>query len=326
MPFGKSCNMFKKEEDPSLDCSIILPLYNEEESIYELHEHLHNVLQSTGLTYEIIYIDDGSTDRSAELVEALYQKHGDIKFIQFRRNYGKSAALSAGFKAARGQFVITMDADLQDDPAEIPVLIAKLEEGYDLVSGWKKVRRDPLSKRLASRIYNFFTSVFSGIRLHDFNCGLKAYRHQVIKSIDVYGEMHRYLPVMAFRDGFRVTEIPVRHHPRKYGKSKYGAARFLRGAFDLITITFLTRYKKRPLHLFGLIGALSVVIGCVVLIILTIQRIFYQLYLSNRPILFLGVLMVIVGIQFISIGLLGEMITAQRQGSDHYSVKRTLGI
>ncbi len=317
--------MFRQEEKPTVGCSIILPLYNESESIEELHRRLHNVLQSMDLSYEIIFIDDGSTDGSNAVVLSLYEQDNRVKFIRFRRNYGKSAALAAGFKAARGEYVITMDADLQDDPAEIPNLIAKLKAGHDLVSGWKKVRRDSLSKRIASRIYNFFTSVFSGIRLHDFNCGLKAYRHEVIKSIDVYGEMHRYLPVIAFRDGFRVTEIPVKHHPRRYGKSKYGAARFFRGAFDLITITFLTRYKKRPLHLFGFLGTISAFIGGVVLVVLAVQRIFYHIYLSNRPILFLGFLLVIVGIQFVSIGLLGEMITAMRQDSDHYSVKETWG-
>jgi glycosyltransferase involved in cell wall biosynthesis len=249
-----------------------------------------------------------------------------VKMIQFLKNYGKSEGLNAGFAASSGKYVITMDADLQDDPGEIPRLIAKLEEGYDLVSGWKKVRHDPLSKKLSSRIYNFFTSLFSGIRLHDFNCGLKAYRQRVVKSLNVYGELHRYLPVVAHRTGFRVAELPVKHHPRKFGKSKFGSSRLLRGAFDLLTVTFLTRYRKRPLHLFGGLGVFSFIAGFTISLILAIQKIFYDANLSNRPLLFLGVLLIIVGIQFVSIGLLGEMITAQRQDRNFHHIKRTIGL
>jgi len=310
----------------STHISIVIPLYNEEESLAELHHQITSVMEEMGENYEVIFIDDGSTDHSAQVIEKLHQQDERVKFIQFRRNYGKAAALAAGFAAATGEFVITMDADLQDDPQEIPKLIAKLEEGYDLVSGWKKERHDPFIKRNTSKIYNFFTSVFSGIRLHDFNCGLKAYRAEVVKTMHIYGELHRYLPVIAHRNGFRVTEIPVRHHARKYGKSKFGTARFVRGAFDLLTITFLTRYKKRPLHLFGLLGVLCFLGGSVISIILAYQRLFMNKYLSNRPLLFLGVLLIIIGIQFLSIGLLGEMITELRNDSDAYNVKRCLGI
>jgi glycosyltransferase involved in cell wall biosynthesis len=305
--------------------SIVIPLYNEEDSIPELHKRLTTVLLKLGLNYEIIFIDDGSLDTSVKKIEEIAAQDSLVKLLEFRKNYGKSAGLAAGFNDATGDYVITMDADLQDDPEEIPNLVSKLEEGFDLVSGWKKVRHDPLSKRMASKIYNFFTSKFSGIRLHDFNCGLKAYRVKVVKSMKVYGELHRYLPVIAHQNGFRVTEIPVKHHPRKHGESKFGSARFARGAFDLLTITFLTRYKMRPLHLFGLLGLMSFCAGLLISIWLTIQRIVYNMYLSSRPLLFLGVLLIIVGVQFISIGLLGEMITAGRPDSDNYFIKRKIG-
>ena len=309
----------------SPEISFVIPLYNEQDSLAELHCKITATMQDLGKDYEIIFVDDGSKDQSPAVIEELHASDHHVKLIQFRMNYGKSAGLAAGFSAATGDYVITMDADLQDEPEEVPKLIAKLEEGYDLVSGWKKIRRDPLSKRLASKVYNFFTSRLSGIRLHDFNCGLKAYRNEVVKTMSVYGELHRYLPVIAHRNGFRVTELPVTHHQRKHGKSKFGAARFARGAFDLMTITFLTKYKKRPLHLFGLIGFLSFAAGCLISGILAYERLFANRFLSNRPVLFLGVLLIIVGIQFFSIGLLGEMITAMRKDSDAYLIKKSLG-
>jgi glycosyltransferase involved in cell wall biosynthesis len=308
------------------EISVVIPLYNEGDSLKELYDGIYAVMRNIGKSYEILFIDDGSTDESAEIIEQLSSQDNNVKMIQFLKNYGKSEGLNAGFAASSGKYVITMDADLQDDPGEIPNLIAKLEEGYDLVSGWKKIRHDPLSKRLSSRIYNFFTSLFSGIRLHDFNCGLKAYRQEVVKSLNVYGELHRYLPVVAHRTGFRVAELPVKHHPRKFGKSKFGSSRLLRGAFDLLTITFLTRYRKRPLHLFGGLGVFSFIAGFTISLILAIQKIFYDANLSNRPLLFLGVLLIIVGIQFVSIGLLGEMITAQKQDRNFHHIKRTIGL
>ena len=306
--------------------SIVIPLLNERDSLVELHEKIVSVIKNLDFDYEIIFIDDGSEDNSATVIEEIHSLDQHVKMVQFSRNYGKSAGLSAGFTAAAGDIIVTMDADLQDDPKEIPNLLAKLNEGYDLVSGWKKNRRDPFSKRFFSKVYNFFTSKLSGIKLHDFNCGLKAYRKNVIKSINVYGELHRYLPVIAFHHGFKVTEIPVTHHHRKYGKSKFGTARFTRGAFDLITIIFLTKYNKRPLHLFGILGSLSFFAGIIVSVVLTYQRIFHDQYLSNRPLLFLGILLIIVGIQFITLGLLGEMIAAQKQDSDIYSIKHTIGL
>jgi glycosyltransferase involved in cell wall biosynthesis len=311
--------------DHATDISVVIPLFNEQESLEELYDNIRGVMRDIDKTYEIIFVDDGSTDDSADLIESLSDRDHNVKLIQFRKNYGKSEGLNAGFAASSGRYVVTMDADLQDDPGEIPNLIAKLEEGYDLVSGWKKVRHDPLTKKVSSRIYNFFTSVFSGIRLHDFNCGLKAYRQRVVKSLNVYGDLHRYLPVVAHRTGFRVTEIPVKHHPRKFGESKFGSSRLFRGAFDLLTITFLTRYRKRPLHLFGGLGVFFFIVGFAISLFLAIQKIFYDANLSNRPLLFLGVLLIIVGIQFISIGLLGEMITAQKRDRSFHHIKRTIG-
>ncbi|MBN1561082.1 glycosyltransferase family 2 protein [candidate division KSB1 bacterium] len=310
---------------PQIDISIVVPFFNEQESLGELFAQIKAVLMELKAAFEVIFVDDGSTDRSAAIVRELNTQDPRAKLVQFRKNYGKAAALAAGFKMAAGDIVITMDADLQDDPKEIPHLIDKLHDGYDLVSGWKKVRRDPFIKTQTSKIYNYFTSLFSGIRLHDFNCGLKAYRSQVVKTMAIYGELHRYLPVIAFRNGYKVTEIPVSHRARKYGRSKYGVARFTRGAFDLLTISFLSRYRKRPLHLFGSWGLLSTFAGLVILAILAAQKIFYDAHLSRRPLLFLGLLMVIVGIQFFSIGLLGEMITESRSEVDNYLVKEYLG-
>ncbi len=311
--------------ESNIDVSVVVPLLNEAESLAELFQRIKSVLLDLGKTFEVIFIDDGSTDDSASVIENLHRDDPRAKLVQFRKNYGKAAGLAAGFKMAEGDIVITMDADLQDDPNEIPNLINKLNDGYDLVSGWKKVRHDPFIKNQTSKIYNLFTSVFSGIRLHDFNCGLKAYRSEVVKTMSIYGELHRYLPVIAHRNGYKVTEIPVKHHARKYGQSKYGVARFTRGAFDLLTITFLTRYRKRPLHLFGSWGLFSTFIGAVILAVLAAQKIFFDAHLSRRPLLFLGLLLVIVGVQFFSIGLLGEMITESHSESDNYVVKKYTG-
>ncbi len=288
--------------------SVVIPLYNEEKSIPELGSNLEVVLEriSRG-SYEVIFVDDGSTDNSRNEIRKLNQKNPRFHCISFRRNYGKSAALSVGFKAAKGKYVITMDADLQDDPEEIPNLLKKLNEGYDLVSGWKRQRFDPITKVIASRIFNFVTSIVSGIRLHDFNCGLKAYRNAVVKRLDVYGEMHRYLPVLAYWDGFSVTEIPVKHHPRKFGKTKFGAGRFLKGFLDLLTVIVVTRFMQRPLHFFGGIGTLMLLLGFFINLYLIIEWLMGKTYLSNRPLLLFGILLIIFGAQIISIGLLGEM-------------------
>lgn len=297
-----------RKENKEITISVVIPLYNEAESIPELVEKLEKVLtRNFRQRYEILFVDDGSTDDSRNRIREMHRKNPHIHCISFRRNYGKSAALQVGFRYARGKTIVTMDADLQDDPEEIPNLVAKLNEGWDLVSGWKKVRYDPLSKVLPSKMFNLVTSIVSGIRLHDFNCGLKAYRSVVAKRLIVYGEMHRYLPVLAHWDGFRVTEIPVKHHPRKYGKTKFGVGRFIKGFLDLLTVMITTRYMQRPLHFFGTIGTLVTLLGFLINLYLLVEWFFGKTYLSNRPLLLFGITLIIFGAQLISIGLLGEM-------------------
>jgi glycosyltransferase involved in cell wall biosynthesis len=271
--------------------------------------------------YELLFVDDGSTDRSFQVLRDLKRNDRHIKIIRFRRNYGKSAALSVGFEKAQGNIVVTLDADLQDDPAEIPTLRRRLDEGYDLVSGWKKVRRDPLTKTVPSRFFNFVTRHLTGIRIHDFNCGLKAYRREVVKTIKVYGELHRYLPVLAHWEGFRIGEAVVQHRPRKYGKTKFGIGRFWKGFLDLLTALFTTRYFSRPLHLFGFWGILATIAGLIVEIWLAVEWFLGITSLSNRPLFLGGFLLVIVGVQFVSIGLLGEMITKSKRGEEEYSIR-----
>lgn len=305
--------------------SLVIPLYNEEESVPELTREIVTVCEKESIPFEIIFIDDGSTDGSFSVLENLQKKDGRIKVIQFRKNFGKSEGLAAGFERAKGRYVITMDADLQDDPAEIPTLIAKLEEGYDLVSGWKKKRHDPISKRWPSKFYNAVTSNMTGLKLHDFNCGLKIYRSEVVKSIYVYGELHRYIPALAHLQGFRVTEMVVHHRARKYSVSKFGGSRFLKGPLDLMTILFFSRYTQRPLHLFGLLGLIATLLGGGITLYLIIMRIFKNAYLSNRPLLFIAIMMLIMGIQFFSIGLLGEMLTRSQADKHRFSIRKVLG-
>lgn len=288
--------------------SVVIPLYNEQDSLRELTAALkQQLLRLAGSQYEIIYINDGSTDRSGEILVDILATSSRVTVLSFRRNLGKSAALAAGFAEAQYGIVITMDADLQDDPREFSNLVAKLAEGYDLVSGWKKKRHDPMMKTGPSKFFNTVTSIFSGIKLHDFNCGLKAYRKEVTDSLSVYGEMHRYLPALAHWQGFRVTEIPVVHHPRKFGKSKFGSSRFFKGFLDLVTIIFTNRYGRRPLHLFGTIGTLLGLAGFAIDVWVTYDKFVGGIPLSNRPALLLGVLLILVGVQLISLGLLGEM-------------------
>ena len=308
-----------------LDLTVVIPLFNEVDSLQELMNQLSGAIQPLDIKYEIIFVDDGSKDGSVELLKKFHETDSHVKIIQFRKNYGKAAALSAGFNKAMGEIVITMDADLQDDPAEIPRLMAKINEGNDLVSGWKKKRFDPLSKRLPSKFFNYIVSRVAGIRLHDFNCGLKAYRKEVTDTLNLYGEFHRFTPVLAHWAGFQVTEAVVQHRPRKYGTTKYGIARFTNGCFDLITIAFLSKFKKRPLHLFGIAGLISLLVGSGISLYLAFQRIFAQQFLSNRPLLFLGVLLIIVGIQFISLGLLGEMITETQKSHEGVLHKLEIG-
>ena len=307
-----------------MDVSIVVPLLNEADSLKELTECINEQLQSINKKFEIVFIDDGSTDNSIDVLKSLKTKHPEIHIIQFNRNFGKSAALSEGFKTATGDIVITMDADLQDDPAEIPRLIAEIEKGNDLVSGWKQKRNDPITKTIPSKFFNFFTRRLTGIKIHDFNCGLKAYRREVIKAIPVYGELHRYLPVLAHWLGFKVGELVVTHHARKHGYSKFGVKRFFNGFFDLLTVLFITRFRQKPLHLFGFMGLGSSLLGLIVLAYLSVLWI--QGYgIGQRPLFFLGVLLIIVGVQFFSIGLIGEMlINTQDSKSINYTIKNKI--
>ena len=303
--------------DHGVDLSLVIPVYNEEESLPVLVETIDGVLGDLPLTFEVILVDDGSTDDSYAVIEQISQRFPYIAAIRFRRNYQKAAALAAGFKEAVGEVVITMDADLQDDPEEIPNLLAALESGQDLVSGWKRERRDPLGKRLPSKLFNWVTSTVSGVRLHDFNCGLKAYRREVVEDLlpYLYGELYRYLPAIAYWSGYRVTEIPVRHHPRRYGISKFGSKRFLSGFLDLLTITFVVRFMTTPMHIFGSIGLLCTLAGVIVCSYIAFLRFEYGNIQNRFPLLMLGVLLVIVGIQFFSTGLLGDMLASVSQRS-----------
>ena len=288
--------------------SIVIPVFNEKDSIPILLDEIHLAIKGK-IDYKIICIDDGSSHGTFEYLRDRSRGDNKLRLIQFQRNYGKSAALAEGFKHIRSEYVITLDSDLQDDPREILDLLAKLEEGFDLVSGWKKERKDPISKRLPSKLFNLTTRLLTGIRIHDFNCGLKAYRKRVVKSLDLYGGMHRYIPVLAGRKGFKVTEMPVNHRPRKYGESKFGKERYFRGLFDLFTVLFLSRYTRRPLHLFGLFGVVSLFLG--IIIDLRVVYFKYELgepFSSHIALLVFGVMLIILGMQFISIGLLGEMI------------------
>jgi glycosyltransferase involved in cell wall biosynthesis len=307
-----------QENQPS-GISVVLPLYNERSSLEELHERLSVVLQGLQQPYEIIFVDDGSNDRSFELVQAICRQDSHCHKIRFRRNFGKAAALNAGFKIARFGLVFSMDADLQDVPEEIPSMLQKIGEGYDLVSSWKQSRKDPWTKLIASRWFNFFTSMVTGVRIHDINSGFKCYRRQVIEELNVYGDMHRYIPVLASYRGFRVGEIKVSHERRRYGTSKYGPSRYFGGFFDLLTVIMLTRYNRKPLHIFGIIGALLFGVGFLIDAYLAIGW-FFNHWIGDRPLLLLGTLLMIVGVQFICFGLLAEMIAFSSVDHDDYSI------
>lgn len=292
--------------------SIVVPVFNEEESLPMLHREVEEAARAAiaaGLIsgYEILFISDGCTDGSEAVIKTLIEQDQNVHLIAFRKNFGKAAALQAGFRHATGDIIITMDADLQDDPKEISRFIEKIDEGYDLVSGWKYNRLDPLEKRLPSKLFNKVTSTLSGVKLHDFNCGFKAYRKEVVKSIDIYGELHRYIPVLAYRKGFRIAELTVTHHKREFGKSKYGFERYLRGLFDSLTTSFLSKYYDRPMYFFGKIGLLLLLIGLIVCAGLTISW-FMGNRIGDRPLLLLGVLCIILGVQSVSTGFIGDMI------------------
>lgn len=292
------------------ELSIVIPLCNEADTLQPLYEQIAATVEANKLgAFEVIFIDDGSTDESWAILEALKAEHPEtIKALRFRRNLGKAAALSAGFKITRGKIVFSMDADLQDEPAEIPRFLEKLGEGYDCVSGWKQLRKDPLGKTLPSRVFNAATRAASGVKIHDFNCGFKAYRAEAIHSIEIYGELHRYIPVLLAAEGFTTTEISVEHHRRTYGVSKYGWKRLFKGGLDLITVVVLTRYLKRPGHFFGGLGLLSGFFGFAILTWLSIEKLVFGQAIGQRPLLQLGILLVILGVQLISTGLIGELI------------------
>jgi glycosyltransferase involved in cell wall biosynthesis len=292
--------------------SVVVPLLNEEHTLETLYQEIASALEPLGREFEVVFVDDGSTDASLSVLSRMHDELPSVVVVHLRRNFGKAAALQAGFLEARGDVVVTIDADLQDDPAEIPKLLAKLDEGFDLVSGWKTRRNDPFTRRVLSRAFNWTTGIISGMKLHDVNCGLKAYRADVLRGMRLYGELHRFIPVLASYRGFRVAEIPVNHRARQHGRSRYGPERYLRGFFDLLSVTFMGRYRHRPLHLFGGVGVLMGAIGFVILLYLTVVW-FWGEAIGHRPLLTLGVLLMVVGIQFVSLGLLSELITSQHE-------------
>jgi len=295
-----------------IELSIVIPVLNEREALPELFDELRAACSSLGRSWEAVLVDDGSSDGSWEVLEGLARAHPEVRAVKLRRNFGKSAALAVGFAHAGGDAVVTLDGDGQDDPAEIPALLRELEGAYDLVSGWKRERRDPITRRWASRLFNLITSRLSGVRMHDLNCGLKAYRGDCARSLEIYGELHRFTPVLAAQQGWRVGEIPVNHRPRRHGHSRFGAERYARGLLDLITVVFIGRYQHRPLHLFGGLGLVLMLIGLGICIYLTIIKI-GGASIGQRPLLFLGVLLIVVGIQLGTLGLLGQMLALTRR-------------
>ena len=308
----------------TIQISVVISLLNEQDSLKELMEWIHKVMDENKFSYEVIFVDDGSTDNSWQIITELSQQYEQVKAIKFRRNYGKSAGLYKGFEKAQGDVVITMDADLQDSPDEIPELYRMItEEGYDLVSGWKKKRYDPvLTKNLPSKLYNATVRMMTGIKLHDFNCGLKAYRKQVVKSVEVYGEMHRYIPVLAKWAGFKkIGEKVVLHQERKYGVSKFGIERFIRGPLDLLSVMFMSRFSKRPMHFFGSMGTICFLIGFVILIYLSYMKLVELQYnMTQRPLFYLGIVCLILGVQLFLAGFLAEMISRSSSSRNEYLV------
>lgn len=312
-----------------MDISVVIPLLNEEESLPELIAWIDKVCTTHTLSYEVVMVDDGSTDQSWQVIERLSEQYPNVRGIQFRRNYGKSAALNEAFKAVQGNVVITMDADLQDSPDEIPELYKMItQQGYDLVSGWKQKRYDPLSKTLPTKLYNGVTGWVTGIKLHDMNCGLKAYKQAVVKNIEVYGEMHRYIPIIAKWEGFpRIGEKVVQHQARKYGYSKFGLNRFVNGFLDLMTITFIGRFGKRPMHFFGLIGTVLFFVGFMIAAYLSFAKIVFEQYrMTDRPLFFFGLLAMVIGSQMFLAGFIAELIARNSVYRNQYQVSKTIKI
>jgi glycosyltransferase involved in cell wall biosynthesis len=314
----------------SLGLSVVIPVFNEEGSVGELAKRLTAVLEGMGASYEVIFVDDGSRDRTLEILREANRANPRVKVVRFRRNFGQTAALAAGFDYAAGEIVVTMDGDLQNDPADIPRLVAKIGEGFDLVNGWRVKRQDTfLTRRLPSMAANWLISRITGVRLHDYGCTLKAFRHEVVKRVSLYGEMHRFIPAIASGIGVEVAELPVNHFPRTTGKSKYGLFRTVKVLLDLITVKFMLSYSTRPIHIFGLIGIVCGALGVGLGAWLSFQRLVMRISLSNRPALLLAILLVFIGVQFVTMGLLAELQTRiyhESQGRPTYTVRETLGI
>jgi glycosyltransferase involved in cell wall biosynthesis len=312
-----------------LDISVVVPVLNEEESLPLLQQRLTQALTGSGYSYEIIVVDDGSTDHSFEIMQGLQAQDEHLRVVRFRRNYGQTAAFAAGFDRARGDVVITIDADLQNDPADIPALMAKIAEGYDVVSGWRVDRHDRfLDRRLPSLLANRLIAWTTGVRIHDYGCSLKAYRRDVLADVRLYGEMHRFIPALAHAAGARVTEIPVSHHARQFGKAKYGLSRTLKVILDILAVRFLMSFSTRPIHVFGLLGLLSLFAGGAVLAYLAVVRLFLLQSIANRPLTLLGILLTMLGVQLVTSGLLAELVTRtyyESQGKSTYTVREELG-
>jgi len=316
---------FTDERERKCQLSIVIPAYNEAESIEKLFEEIVAVLSDLDLTYEIVFVDDGSRDGTHAVVETLHlMNQGRVKVIEFQANFGKAAALKAGFEHASGDVIVTMDADLQDVPAEIPKFIEKINEGHDLVSGWKEDRKDPFIKNKTSILFNAVTRYISKVNLHDFNCGFKAYRKEVAKGLNLYGELHRYIPVIAGAQGYRVAEIPVHHRKREFGKTKYGPIRFIHGFLDLLTVIFITRYRVRPLHLFGYLGLGFFSAGFLIAIYLTALKFIWHQPIGDRPLLLFSAMLMIMGVQIGVVGLVGEQITSLIHKTDQTSIIRRI--
>src|SRR3954447_19651081 len=313
-----------------LSLSVVVPAMNEEGNVGPLVEAVTNVLDDEHIDFEIVFIDDGSSDGTWEAIERAANADARILGLKHRRNFGKARALATGFAAAQGELILTMDADLQDDPTEIPHFLAMVAQGYDLVSGWKQRRQDPLGKTMPSRVFNATVRTVSGVPLHDFNCGFKIYREDVVRTIRVYGELHRFTPVLAHAEGFRIGELPVKHHPRRWGTSKYGWSRLIKGFLDLLTVTFLTEYRQRPMHVLGVPGVVALIAGGLIGLSLTADKILTGASIGNRPLLLLAVLLVLVGVQFFGLGLLGELLVSREHGLDNSlgtaPIRQTVGL
>lgn len=325
-PEGKLVSASRLTVKPEV--SVVVPIHNEYESLPHLVEAIAASLRAAHLHYEIICVDDGSTDDSATLLKQLAQARSDLRAVILRRNYGQTAAMAAGFSAARGQVIVTLDGDLQNDPADIPMLLAKLEEGYDLVSGWRKNRQDAaLTRLLPSKIANWLIGLVTGVKLNDYGCSLKAYRAELIADLNLYGELHRFLPALAFIEGARITELPVLHHARRFGKSKYGLDRTFRVIMDLLTVWFMRKFLTKPMHVFGLFGISSIAIGTAIGLYLTVLKIAYGVSIGNRPLLILAVVLVLAGVQLFSVGLLAELLMRtyhESQGRPIYRIRETI--